>query len=187
MINDVKICKICGKELAKNAKVCPNCGQDQRNFFARHKVLSGLGILVILGVIGSFNSNSNKPTEIQQSAQEVKKEVKIEENINPEITVSAVDLIKEYANNEVKADQMYKGKVARITGIVDGIDSDMSDDAVVRLSDGSEFSITNVHCYIKSSDKEKAATLAKGQNVTIIGKLNGEVVGSPCVKDCTIE
>ena len=183
MINDVKICKICGKELAKNAKVCPNCGQDQRNFFARHKILSGLGILVILGVIGSFNSNSNKPTEIQQPTQGVK----IEENTNPEITVSAVDLIREYSNNEVKANQMYKGKIARITGIVDGIDSDMSDDAVVRLSDGSEFSITNVHCYIKSSDKEKAAALTKGQNVTIIGKLNGEVIGSPCVKDCTIE
>ena len=47
-------CKACGKEIAKGVKKCPNCGKDQRNWFMRHKILSFIGILVILGIIGSI-------------------------------------------------------------------------------------------------------------------------------------
>ena len=193
MNKETKICKICGKELAKNAKICPNCGQDQRNFFSRHKILTGIGIIVILGVIGSFGSSPNnlaetkKTTQVTQEANKEVKEAKTEENTTPEITISSAELIKAYADNEVGADQKYKGKIAKISGIVEGIDSGINDEAIVKLSDGTDFSIVDVHCYIKPSDKEKAAKLAKGQNVTMVGRLDGEVIGYPSVKDCTIK
>ncbi len=46
-------CKDCGKEIAKGAK-CPHCGKDQRNFFAKHKILTvflWVFFLPIMGII----------------------------------------------------------------------------------------------------------------------------------------
>jgi hypothetical protein len=53
-------CKTCGEEIAKNIKKCPKCGADQRNFFMKHKVISVIGIFVILGIIGSVAGNNSK-------------------------------------------------------------------------------------------------------------------------------
>jgi len=56
------ICKACGKEIVKGAK-CLSCGNDQRNFFMKHKIITVIWVLVILGGIGftmdgGFNSVS---------------------------------------------------------------------------------------------------------------------------------
>lgn len=55
-------CKACGKEIAKGAK-CPACGKDQRNFFMKHKILTGIMAIVILGGIGSAMGGSNPATD----------------------------------------------------------------------------------------------------------------------------
>lgn len=55
-------CKACGEEIAKGVKKCPHCGKDQRNFFMKHKILSGLVIIILLVIIGS--STANKPTKV---------------------------------------------------------------------------------------------------------------------------
>lgn len=52
-------CKACGKEIAKGVKVCPHCGKDQRNFFMRHKVLSVIISIALIGGIGSMGNTSN--------------------------------------------------------------------------------------------------------------------------------
>lgn len=46
-------CKACGQEIAKGVKKCPHCGKDQRSFFGKHKIITGIAILVILIAIGS--------------------------------------------------------------------------------------------------------------------------------------
>lgn len=54
-------CKSCGNEVAKGAKSCPGCGKDNRSFFRKHKILTGIGIIIIIGVIGSKMGSSDKP------------------------------------------------------------------------------------------------------------------------------
>ena len=54
-------CKACNQELAKGVKKCIHCGKDQRNFFMKHKVLSGILILGVLAAIGSNGSEEEKP------------------------------------------------------------------------------------------------------------------------------
>lgn len=49
----VVACKSCGKELGKGVKKCIHCGADQRNFFAKHKIITGLAVLLLLGVVTS--------------------------------------------------------------------------------------------------------------------------------------
>ena len=46
-------CKACGKEIAKGVNKCVHCGKDQRNFFMKHKIITIILALVILGGIGS--------------------------------------------------------------------------------------------------------------------------------------
>ena len=46
-------CKACNKEIAKGVKKCPHCGKDQRNFFMKHKILTGILVVVLLAAIGS--------------------------------------------------------------------------------------------------------------------------------------
>ena len=113
--------------------------------------------------------------------------LKTKKQMEPELNISATELINAYKGNEVKADKMYKGKIVEVNGIVDAIDSGIDDKAVVRLSDGDEFSFYNIHCYIDNDNQDKACELKKGENVTIIGKADGEIAGQPCIKDCKIK
>ena len=191
-------CKVCGKEISKGAK-CPNCGKDSRCFFSRHKVLTVIGGLVIIAALGSItggNSNNkisdSKQTSVSVENSDSKQTSVSNENSNkkqmePELSISATELINAYKENEVKADKMYKGKIVEVNGIVDGIDSDMDDKAVVRLSDGDKFSIYTVSCYIDDENQDNACELKKGENVTIIGKADGEIIGEPVIKDCKIK
>lgn len=61
----MKPCKECGEEISSSANKCPKCGKDQRNFFMKHKILSVIGILIVLGIIGSLiGGNDDKTTVI---------------------------------------------------------------------------------------------------------------------------
>ncbi|HEY8891404.1 MAG TPA: hypothetical protein VIM70_14240, partial [Clostridium sp.] len=61
-------CKSCEKEIAKGVKKCVNCGADQRNFFGRHKIITGLAVLIILGGIGSAMGGGDTTTASKASS-----------------------------------------------------------------------------------------------------------------------
>ncbi|HEY8804617.1 MAG TPA: DUF4352 domain-containing protein [Clostridium sp.] len=54
-------CKACKKEIAKGVKKCPSCGKDQRNFFGRHKIVTGIIVLAVIGIIGSTGNSTTAP------------------------------------------------------------------------------------------------------------------------------
>lgn len=70
-------CKTCGKEIAKGVNKCVHCGKDQRNFFMKHKILTVVLALIVLGGIGSA-TGSKKDTAVTTSttAEEKKEETK---------------------------------------------------------------------------------------------------------------
>lgn len=78
-------CKACGKEIAKGVNKCVHCGKDQRNFFMKHKIITVILALIILGSIGSAmggkkdvttNTNSKQTTTENKEESNTKKEVK---------------------------------------------------------------------------------------------------------------
>ena len=83
------------------------------------------------------------------------------------VTVTAADLIKQFEDNELKADAKYKGKTLKITGIVEGIDTEMFDeeDYVLDLTGGGDFEILAVHVY--DIPNEDLASVNKGDKVTV--------------------
>lgn len=54
MDDNIKVCRVCSKEINKGAKICPHCGNDQRKFFARHKIILTIGIIFIIFIVVKF-------------------------------------------------------------------------------------------------------------------------------------
>lgn len=42
---------------------CPGCGKDQRNWFMRHKIMSFIGAIIVLSIIGSALSGGGDKTD----------------------------------------------------------------------------------------------------------------------------
>ena len=193
-------CKACGKEIAKGTK-CVGCGKDQRNFFMKHKVLTVILTLIILGGIGSAMGGDEevattaakttttdtakaKTTTEKPAEKPVEKKVEVAKPVAlPKIT--SIALIKAYTANEVRADQTYKNKEYEITGQVYSV-AVVFGSTVVALSDGSDFSLTNVSCTIDKEDVAKVAKIDKGDTVTITGKITGQSIDIG-VDDCLLK
>lgn len=84
---NMKECKHCKEMIPKSAKRCSKCGGDQRSFFARHKIISGILILVVLGVIGGMLGGDKELAE--------QEEIKTEYNIGEVISLDKYDILIE--------------------------------------------------------------------------------------------
>jgi hypothetical protein len=101
----------------------------------------------------------------------------------PAIAVTSKELAKAYEENEIAADQQYKGKRLAVTGTVTGIDSDLMNKPVVHLNTANEFMSAGA----SGLPIEVAATLKKGQKVTLLCIGNGEVMTMPQLDECTLQ
>lgn len=70
-------CKACNKEIAKGVKKCPNCGKDQRNWFMRHKIMSFIGIIIILGIIIVATSSGGEEADDEKVIHQIGDTVEI--------------------------------------------------------------------------------------------------------------
>ncbi|MDD4027290.1 MAG: hypothetical protein PHO75_03845 [Candidatus Shapirobacteria bacterium] len=71
----MKKCKSCQKEIDDKAKKCPHCHSDQRNWFLKHKFLTGILIIILIVVIsnmggGKESINQNKQSNTQEQTSE---------------------------------------------------------------------------------------------------------------------
>jgi len=55
-----KKCKYCQTDIDQKARICPNCKKDQRGFFAKHPIITGILVLFVIGIISSVGGSSNK-------------------------------------------------------------------------------------------------------------------------------
>ena len=62
----MKKCKVCGAEIAKNAKTCPHCGAKNKSHTVLIVVLIVIALIVIIGSIG----NSSEPKKVGTVEQE---------------------------------------------------------------------------------------------------------------------
>jgi hypothetical protein len=174
-------CKVCGKEIAKGVKKCPHCGADQRNWFMKHKILSGIIVIVVIAAINSAvgrNKNAPNPTAPNTPGAT--------STPAPVINVTAPDLAKAYEDNEVNADKNYKNKTVLISGKVSDIGV-VLDQTYVVLSAEKEFAVTQVQCFFQDKPEiDKVATLKKGDNVKIQGVVEGKSM-NVSVRKCVLK
>lgn len=98
MADKLTTCKACGNEVAKGAKSCPNCGKDQRSFFARHKIISGILALVVfvtvVGALGGGENGDNIELSSQPAAADTQKaEQQVEPPAEPLVLTVDISII----------------------------------------------------------------------------------------------
>ncbi|BCT93518.1 hypothetical protein LYSHEL_25420 [Lysobacter helvus] len=129
-----------------------------------------IGLLIFAGSIAAVSDAADTTTPSTTQAQAA-----------DAISINARALQASYSANEVAADQQYKGKPLRVTGVVESIESGIADEPVVQLS-GGDFSIVQAHGLLP----QHAASLAKGDRITLACTGGGEIMGMPTLDDCSL-
>jgi hypothetical protein len=102
------------------------------------------------------------------------------------LKVPIAKLLADYSANEVRADAQYKGKTVRFSGVVVSIEKDFTDSIIVKVgATGAAFEPT-AWSYVGDADAKKAATLSKGDHVSIRGRVDGLALGEVVVRNATI-
>lgn len=177
-------CRNCGQQIDETQTVCPNCGAAQSEvvkIVEKPKkpitkrwwfwVIIVFLAFSILGRGPSSNKEDNDNDGLANSSGEV-------------IEISAEDLFADYDTNEVAADQKYKGKRLKVTGIIEDFGTDILDDGYITLETGEYF--LSIQCYFKDSELDKVTKLSKGQTITLIGVCDGMSM-NVVIKNCEIE
>lgn len=100
------------------------------------------------------------------------------------VTIGAI--LSAYKGNEIAADNSYKNKLVQITGgQVDDVKKDIFDKPYVTLGTGAPFEIPQVQCSLSADQVGKAATLQKGQRVTVRGRVHGLMIHVQ-LQDCEV-
>ena len=92
------------------------------------------------------------------------------------IEVRAAQLYAEYKANEIAADQKYKDKMLKVTGVVSTIGKDILGSPYVVLTGGGEYEVWGVQCTFSSAYEPQLAKLTKGQQVSVTGKCKGYLI-----------
>jgi hypothetical protein len=119
---------------------------------------------------GSSGSDDDTKTE---SAKDAK----------ADLTVDAKDIIKDYKENEVAADEKYKNKIVQVSGVVNEIKKDFMDEIYVSVNTGKELEFEDVWVYFDGDATKKAKALKKGDKITVKGKVTGLMLMSVQMKD----
>lgn len=97
-------------------------------------------------------------------------------------TVSARALAKSYEANEVAADNKYKDKALRVTGTVESINKDFTDNIYLSLQGSNMFG--EVHARMDKDSAAEVSAMRKGQKVELLCTGRGMILTSAQLKDC---
>jgi len=99
------------------------------------------------------------------------------------IVVSARALERAYNDNEVAADELYKGKTLRVEGTIESINKDIAGGVVIIFRSPS---ITGAHCHLGDKAPPEITKLRRGRKARVVGVGAGTFMG-PQLNDCRLE
>lgn len=193
-------CPECKKNISNTAPSCPHCGhvltsEDRKVKSSVTKKLFKflLGIVVIVIVFGLINGMTQSPEEKarikagnaeyqERKAQERAQAAK--EKLASLPRVSAVQLSRDFSNNEVAANQKYKGKEVVISGVVAEISTTISGAPKITLNGIGMLQM--VFADLERDQANSAATIKKGTNISLQCTVKGYILNNVMADDCTI-
>jgi hypothetical protein len=179
----MKKCKSCQKQIDDKAKKCPHCQSDQRSWFRRHPIITGLIGLFVIGMVISAASggsdNSSKTNDTANSSQQ-------KDAVQQPTVVEATALIGEFDNNKLSANDKYNGKLVETTGFIKNISNDVTGNYYLSLNPNNEeyYFGTTITCYF--TDKNELTSLSNGQSITVQGTMQEMTLGIVAMKDCKV-
>ena len=181
-------CKICGSEIAANAKSCPQCGAKNKKPFYKKWWFWVIVVFFLIGFIGSGNESTTESnsTEVQEPpVDSSSKETPTQEASEKPAEISythydVTELFDTLSGNALKAKNTFKDQYVEIEGYLSVIDSDGNYIGVGAQPDNYQYILQNVQCYIKGKDQlEQVMDMNIGDAIIVRGKIKdvGEVLG----------
>lgn len=138
-----------------------------------------LALMLVAMASGERASSKPAPTSSSQSQP-----AKVVAPVEPLLEVSAQQLAQAYDRNTVAADQQFKGKTFKVTGVVDSINTDLFGNPYVTLRGGVN-QFMEPQFKLDDAYANYAAGLQSGMRVSLICIGGGDVAKTPMSKDCT--
>ena len=135
--------------------------------------------LVLVGMASSERQSSQSAATASRPSQTAKVVAPVE----PLLEVSAHQLAQAYERNTVAADQQYKGKRFKVTGVVVSINTDLFGNPYVTLRGGvnqfmqPQFELDKAHA-------NYASGLQTGMRITMTCRGRGDVAKTPMSDEC---
>lgn len=159
---------------------------DQNGNLVKKKggCLKGIGIVALLliafAIFGPKSDETGTTTNSNESVAEVAEVAK-----TPEIEVTATEVIDAFSANEIRGNELYKDKYARITGTVESIAESFGSPYITMSTDSDEWSFTSLQILFESPEDEPLSSIEKGQLITVEGTIDG-MSANIVVNDATI-
>jgi uncharacterized protein YecT (DUF1311 family) len=175
-------------ETINQSIVSPEISIDSK----KNKILiaiAGIILLVLLiSLISFFKSSKRKDESLGASTQTAQSEAQAKaDKLKAEIAalpaVTSRDLAHAYDENTVAADQRFKGKKFKVTGIVTDINTDLTGSPYVTLDNSDGF--LEPQFELLKSEKKDIAKLKKGQQLSLLCVGRGDIAKIP-MSDCSI-
>lgn len=199
-------CKDCGKEMSDAALACPNCGKPAKQQEVRSVgLLLGIGIFFVPLLFGWLtlrkgHSNmargvtfgwmalflvlyANRKDDHSEPSQRTAVRAESAQTETKVMEVQVHEILAAYKGNEVGADNTYKGKRVKISGVVDDVKKDILDSLYVTVGTGAQFEIPQVQAFFEDEMNDRLAKLQKGQRITVTCDIDGlmmNVIGQNC-------
>lgn len=177
-------CVKCGAAVPEGAAFCANCGAAASAHAAtepakkkKSKLVGclglGLGAIVLLVIIGSLAPSTESGKTSGPSGD------------TPDdlpIAVTATELFNAYQNNEASAQGYFGGRKLLVSGTVDKVTLDFTDDPIVGLRTPNQFMAAQAA--LADDAKSQAGSFNPGDKVKLLCEDIGEVIGTPMLKNC---
>jgi ribosomal protein S1 len=153
--------------------------------------ISLFGVLIVLGMIAdavkspeqkAAEATARQERKTQQAAQKVQEAQSTVEAL-PEFT--AADIANAYDSNTVAADQQFKDKKFKVTGVVSDINTDFMGNPYITLQGGLNQFMEPQFKFDKSQ-QDALAKLRKGDKVTVACTGKGDVAKIPMSDSCIL-
>ncbi len=173
------------KEAKAQAAAAKAYSKSQRSWFAKHKILTALGVFILLAIVISVASgggggddtvtadNGSSDSADAPAADAPEEPAPAE----PAIVVSAQEMISVLEANALNAKNTYEGKRVTVSGFVGSIDA--SGDYFSLDPEPDAFILTGVQVQTSEEFLNQIASFTEGQAVTVTGTVTnvGEVMG----------
>jgi len=188
---DEKTCPQCAETVKSAAVVCKHCGYNfasqtvatarpapaAKSHKARNGCLGVLVILVILTVIGALSGHGSGSTSTPSADQTA--------SATPAIEINARDLDAEYDANEAAAQQKYGDATLMVSGVINSINLDMTNDVYLVLNGNNMFLGPQAH--LSDASKGQAPSLTKGQKVKLRCTGAKYIIKTVMLSDCDLQ